>query len=57
VFTSPIISDKFIIFHISQAYVVDIANISTEICSIYDQNLCLFATCLGIYSDNSLWVG
>jgi hypothetical protein len=43
-------------FQFSQGCVVDIANISTEICSVYNQNLCLFATCLGIYSDNSLWV-
>jgi hypothetical protein len=53
---SPIISDEFIIFQLSQWYVVDIANISTKICSVYGQNLCLFATCLSIYSDNSLWV-
>jgi len=36
--------------------VVDIASISTKIYSVYEQNLCLFATCLSIYSDNSLWV-
>jgi hypothetical protein len=56
VLTLPIISDEFIIFQLSQGYVVDIANISTEICSVYDQHLCLLRDWVSTQLSRFGWI-